>query len=89
MHHDKQSNRVLFMYLEHMTRSVIVVLCYCHIIVICIMKYCLIPRFAGAWSDGRTLFVNATTCNYHYKPTNQPIVIHLPFDKSLPATVVT
>lgn len=39
----------------------------------------------GTWSNEKTLFVNASTCTFNYRPTNEPIVIFLPFDKSLPA----
>jgi len=42
----------------------------------------------GHWADGKTLFINASTCTYHYKPMNKPVLFHLPFDRSLPATIV-
>lgn len=40
----------------------------------------------GVTSNGKTLFVNASTCDYNYRPDNEPIVIFLPFDKSQPAS---
>jgi hypothetical protein len=42
----------------------------------------------GTWSDGKTLFVNASSCTFHYRPTNQAIVLHLPLDPNEPATVI-
>lgn len=42
----------------------------------------------GTFSDGHTLFVNASTCNLQYRPNNAPIVVNLPFDLSKPATVI-
>lgn len=42
----------------------------------------------GTYFDGTTLFVNASTCTLNYRPTNPPIVIDLPLDKSKHATVV-
>jgi hypothetical protein len=39
----------------------------------------------GTWFNGKTLFANPSTCTFHYRPTNEPIVIFLPFDKDLPA----
>lgn len=38
--------------------------------------------------DLNTLFVNASTCNYHYRPNNEPIVVFLPFNKSSPAYII-
>ncbi|XP_032834056.2 metallophosphoesterase MPPED2-like isoform X1 [Petromyzon marinus] len=32
----------------------------------------------GIMTDGRTLFVNASTCNVNYEPVNPPIIIDLP-----------
>jgi Icc-related predicted phosphoesterase len=32
----------------------------------------------GSWTDGTTTFVNASTCTFTYRPTNQPIVVDLP-----------
>ncbi len=29
----------------------------------------------GTWESDGTTFVNASTCNYHYQPTNPPIVL--------------
>jgi predicted phosphodiesterase len=43
----------------------------------------------GAERVGNTLFVNACTCTLNYRPTNPPIVIFLPFDKNLPAEVIS
>ncbi len=37
----------------------------------------------GVTSDGRTRFINASTCSLNYKTTNRPIV----FDVRLPAGV--
>lgn len=42
----------------------------------------------GHWFDGKTLFINASTCTRYYKPQNPPIIFHLPFDKTLPAMIV-
>lgn len=42
----------------------------------------------GAWYDGRTLFVNGSTCQFNYKPINKPIVVHLPYDRLLPPILV-
>lgn len=42
----------------------------------------------GHWTNGKTLFVNASTCNFDYRPTNRPILFFLPFDQSLPATII-
>jgi predicted phosphodiesterase len=42
----------------------------------------------GHWTDGRTLYINASTCTFHYKATNKPIMFHLPFDRSLQASVI-
>jgi hypothetical protein len=42
----------------------------------------------GVERVGSTLFVNASTCTLSYKPTNPPIVIFLPHDKSKPAEVI-
>jgi hypothetical protein len=35
------------------------------------------------------LFVNASTCTEHYRPTNAPIVVNLPIDKSQRAIVAS
>lgn len=32
---------------------------------------------AAGWADGRTLFVNASTCDENYRPTHKPIVVDL------------
>jgi len=42
----------------------------------------------GHWTDGKTLFINASTCTFLHKPLNKPLLFHLPFDKSLPATII-
>lgn len=42
----------------------------------------------GYYFDDTTLFVNASTCNLSYKPINPPVVIHLPFDRNLPAIII-
>jgi len=42
----------------------------------------------GAVLEGRTLFVNASTCTVGYQPTNPPFVIDLPEDRREPAVVV-
>jgi predicted phosphodiesterase len=36
-----------------------------------------------------TMFINAATCTVKYKPTNTPIVIFVPHDKSQPAQVLS
>ena len=43
---------------------------------------------AGVWFDGRTLFVNASSLNFLYKPGKRPIIVHLPFDSDKPATLI-
>jgi hypothetical protein len=43
----------------------------------------------GAWSHNNTLFVNASTCTYNYRASNPPVVIHLPFDRMMPAVVIS
>lgn len=48
----------------------------------------LLFTFIGTQTDGTTLFVNACSCTLQYRPTNRPIVIDLPLDKSLPPVVV-
>lgn len=42
----------------------------------------------GTYFDGTTLFVNAAICDTAYQPTNRPIVVDLPWDRTLPAQVV-
>ena len=32
----------------------------------------------GQTSDGKTVYVNASTCNFMYRPVNPPIVFDLP-----------
>ena len=32
----------------------------------------------GTSSDGMTTYINASTCNYHYRPVNPPIVFDIP-----------
>jgi Icc-related predicted phosphoesterase len=49
----------------------------------------LCSSFVGYQRNGKTLFVNAASCDVGYKPVHKPIVVFLPFDKSLPAEVVT
>eukprot|EP01138_Halocafeteria_seosinensis_P015372 gb/GECG01015688.1/.p1 GENE.gb/GECG01015688.1/~~gb/GECG01015688.1/.p1 ORF type:complete len:257 (+),score=31.28 gb/GECG01015688.1/:1-771(+) len=41
----------------------------------------------GTYSDGTTLFVNASTCTVEYQATNPPIVIDYPHDPSIPPSV--
>lgn len=48
----------------------------------------LVVCVAGTYFDGQTLFVNGSTCNGDTVATNPPIVVDLPFDRSLPARVV-
>ena len=43
----------------------------------------------GVQNEGNTLYVNASTCTYRYKPLNAAVVIDLPFDRSQPARVVS
>ncbi|RYY82034.1 metallophosphoesterase [archaeon] len=31
----------------------------------------------------KTLYINASTCNYSYAPLNPPVVVHIPFDRNL------
>lgn len=45
--------------------------------------------FAGVHQEGDTLYVNASTCTYRYKPLNPAVVIDLPFNRSQPARVVS
>lgn len=42
----------------------------------------------GVTCDGRTLFVNASSCTIGYSADNPCVVIDLPHDRSLPAVVV-
>jgi predicted phosphodiesterase len=42
----------------------------------------------GTFYNGKTLFVNGSTCSLRYRPTNPPILVFLPFDKSLSASLV-
>lgn len=42
----------------------------------------------GWWSNGKTLFVNASTFDSSGDPSNAAVVVFLPFDKNLPASVV-
>jgi predicted phosphodiesterase len=42
----------------------------------------------GAAVEGRTLFVNASTCTLGYEPTNPIVVVDLPEDRSRPAVIV-
>eukprot|EP01034_Spumella_vulgaris_P031882 gene31882-39386_t len=51
-----------------------------------LVRFDLVDR--GTHFEDGTLFINASTCTGEYRPTNKPIVIHLPFDRSLPAVVV-
>jgi len=36
-----------------------------------------------------TLYVNASSCTLQYRPTNEPIVVRLPFDKTQPAVCLS
>lgn len=42
----------------------------------------------GASFDGKTLYVNASTCTLQYAPFNPPIVVELPLDREKPATIL-
>ena len=46
-----------------------------------IQKYPLSPIFPagyGVTTDGTTVYINASTCNYNYRPLNPPVVFDLP-----------
>ncbi len=43
----------------------------------------------GATRVGGTVYCNASTCTLSYRPTNKPIVLFLPFDRSKPAEILT
>jgi hypothetical protein len=37
---------------------------------------------AGVTTDGTTIFVNASTCDYNYRPINQPVVFDIPIPQA-------
>ena len=39
----------------------------------------------GVTTDGQTVFINASSCNFYYRPVNPPIVFDLP-NAELPNT---
>mmetsp|Transcript_16731 Transcript_16731/g.18126 ORF Transcript_16731/g.18126 Transcript_16731/m.18126 type:complete len:280 (-) Transcript_16731:178-1017(-) len=43
----------------------------------------------GATRVGGTVYCNASTCTLSYRPTNKPIVLFVPFDRSKPAEILT
>jgi len=49
--------------------------------------------YRGWWDESsggsKTLFVNASSCTHKYEPTQSAFVVHLPFDKSLPARLLS
>ena len=36
------------------------------------------PAGYGVTTDGTTVYINASTCNYNYRPLNPPVVFDLP-----------
>ena len=43
----------------------------------------------GTFFDGKTIYINASSCTFEYRPTNKPIIFHLPFDRSFAATCLS
>ena len=42
----------------------------------------------GIACRGKTLYINASTCTLNYRPTNPPIVIHVPYDRNIAPIVL-
>ncbi|EGD73264.1 metallophosphoesterase domain-containing protein 1 [Salpingoeca rosetta] len=40
----------------------------------------------GTTTDGQTVFVNASTCTFNYRPTNPPLVFDVPIPAPVPST---